>query len=241
MKKILLGLGAAGITLAMIPLFAAFEAHVVNVTATIENAMSVPAEVNGLAFGTVFPEEWLHQPITLGMSTSFIAEPKVSGLTYMIRQKPKCGVPIAGTNPVQYSQYVQVTEDAQGIYHCPEVNVGQTGEPQSVQSVALPMLCPFLSKHSEVTASGYEDGAIDAFHGPLTNWTLADTIATEVRGSITKTTDETDTWDIDLKVPCFKGQCAQDNFVPAAYQLTGGEHELFGCDLWVETTGIVRP
>ena len=62
--------------------------------------------------------------------------------------------------------------------------------------------------------------------------------------------DSGDTWQIDLAVPCFKGMCAQDwaSFVtglnpavtdPDIYQLPAGlEHEVFGCDLWVEVTKI---
>ena len=38
-KKIVLGLAAAGTALAMLPMLAAFEAHVINVTARIENAL----------------------------------------------------------------------------------------------------------------------------------------------------------------------------------------------------------
>ncbi len=37
MKKILLSFGAVAVVLIAMPMFAAFEAHVINVTATIEN------------------------------------------------------------------------------------------------------------------------------------------------------------------------------------------------------------
>ena len=49
-RKIILGLGAAGTALALLPLFAAFEAHVINVTAKIENALAV--STNSIEFGT---------------------------------------------------------------------------------------------------------------------------------------------------------------------------------------------
>ena len=42
MKKILLSLGALAAVMIALPMFSAFEAHVINVTATIENALSVP-------------------------------------------------------------------------------------------------------------------------------------------------------------------------------------------------------
>src|SRR3989338_6169769 len=61
--------------------------------------------------------------------------------------------------------------------------------------------------------------------------------------------DIKDTWMIDLAVPCFGGYCAQDwaDFVrgvnpgadPNAYtQPIANEHKIFGCDLWVEVSGV---
>src|SRR3989338_8563757 len=72
MKKILFGLGAIGVTLVMIPMFVAFEAHVVNVTATIENALNVP--IGSIEFGTVFPQEKLDQTFDVSLSDSFLAQ-----------------------------------------------------------------------------------------------------------------------------------------------------------------------
>jgi hypothetical protein len=70
MKKILLGLGAIAAVLVVMPMFAAFEAHVVNVTATIENALSVPFP-DPIKFGTVFPQEKLEQHFRINLSGSF--------------------------------------------------------------------------------------------------------------------------------------------------------------------------
>lgn len=64
--------------------------------------------------------------------------------------------------------------------------------------------------------------------------------------------DLTDKWNIDLKVPCFEGECAQDwaDFVttsvdgqrtedPNAYKADPTtKDEIYGCDLWIEVTGI---
>ena len=58
-----------GTTLAVIPMFAAFEAHVINVTARIENALSV--NTDPISFGTVFPQEELDRLIRLSLSKSF--------------------------------------------------------------------------------------------------------------------------------------------------------------------------
>jgi hypothetical protein len=54
-KKLILGLVGVLVAVVAAPLFAAFEAHVVNVTATIENALFVHPE--SLRFGTLFPEQ----------------------------------------------------------------------------------------------------------------------------------------------------------------------------------------
>src|SRR3989339_989881 len=89
MKKILLSATAAATALAMVPMFAAFEAHVVNVTARIENALSVSTDA--IDFGTVFPQEHLDKPLSIALSQSFEDEDRVDDVSCFIRQKPKCG------------------------------------------------------------------------------------------------------------------------------------------------------
>jgi hypothetical protein len=205
--------------------FSAFEAHVVNVTATIENATQI--DTNVLNFGTVFPEEKLVQNVTLSMSQSFQDETAADGISYMIRQKPKCW----NNNPAA-PVFGLVTENEKDEYVCVDNGF-----------VILPMLCPFLSKHPDVIGTEGNDDSLDAFHGPLTTWTPADTLAWQVDGLLSKKAlDISDTWAIDLAVPCFKGHCAQDNFVPEAFQVDPAlEHDLFGCDLWFEVNNIIRP
>jgi hypothetical protein len=249
MKKTLLTLGTAGMVLAVLPLFAAFEAHVVNVTATIENALSVPLEVRGLSFGTTFPQEALNQTLDVTLSQSFGAQQRVNVVDYTIRQKPKCGIPVPNTNPVQYSGFAPATEDANGNFVCPTVP-GITGA--SVQTVQLPLLCPYLSKH-ETTGDGTvenDSAGINSFHGLPGPWTVTTTLATAVNGQLNQIASDTlDVWNIDLHVPCFKGSCAQDwaafvhaqspNANPDDYMADPGqEHQMYGCDLWLETTGI---
>jgi len=236
-KKLLLTFGALAAVLIAIPIFSAFEAHVINVTATIENALSVPVEA--IDFGTVFPQEALDRTFDVSLSASFLAEDRVDDVEYLIRQKPKCWNEDA-QNPV----FGHVTEDGQGNFICVDDNFS-----------ILPLLCPYLSKH-ELTEDGSEtenDQSINAFHGLPGNWTLATSIATQVQGRLAKSVqDITDTWNVDLKVPCFGGHCAQDwaDFVrnsnpadteidPLDYiQPIENEHELFGCDLWVEVFNI---
>src|SRR3989344_9266745 len=77
MKKIIFGLGAIGVTLVMIPMFVAFEAHVVNVTATIENALNVP--IGSINFGTVFPQEKLDKTFDVSLSGSFMDQAAGTG------------------------------------------------------------------------------------------------------------------------------------------------------------------
>src|SRR3989304_1877776 len=89
MKKILLSLGALAAVMIALPMFSAFEAHVINVTATIENALRVDA--SEIKFGTVLPQEHMNQPLVIGLSDSFIAEDRVDDVNYISRQKPKCG------------------------------------------------------------------------------------------------------------------------------------------------------
>lgn len=225
-KKILLGLSALAITVMVLPMFAAFEAHVVNVTATIENALAVsPSELN---FGTVFPEEVLHKDVNVAFSGSFTEQTGADDVNYVIKQKPKC---VDNHNP---SVHPQVRHDG-NTFFCPE------------GSTMMPLLCPFLSKHemtTDGTAQENDGTGIAAFHGPLSNWTVTDSnaAATNTTGRLAKSSqDVTDRWDINLDVPCFSGSCAQDNHVPVAYQLDPrSEHALFGCDLWLEVTGVSR-
>jgi len=238
MKKILFGLAAFALVIATVPMFAAFEAHVINVTATIENALQVsPSEIS---FGTTFPQERLDKTFEVSISNSFREEGRVDDVEYIIRQKPKCVLVATGT---QLPPFGLVTENVDGIFSCAdEVNYDM-----------LPLLCPYLSKHEITTDSPENDSAgINAFHGLPGPWTLQTTKATQVAGKLMKSTgDVTDTWNIDLKVPCFAGSCAQDwaAFVheqnpdadPVAYMADPAlEHKLFGCDLWLEVNGVSR-
>jgi len=120
-----------------------------------------------------------------------------------------------------------VTEDDQGNFICVDAGYEK-----------LPVLCPFLSKTPDNSPDN--DGSLAAFHGSTTDWTMADTLATQVLGRLAKSdNDIEDDWIIDLHVPCFEGSCAQDYVVPEEYELDPSlEHEQFGCDLWIEVTGI---
>jgi len=248
MKKIVLSVVALGTTLAVLPMFAAFEAHVINVVAQIENALNVPA--SHLDFGTVFPQEHLEKNVEIFLSESFQREPRVDDVEYIIRQKPKCGITENnGTVLIGGTVTGHVIPNGQGGYTVDCGDEPILGEEQSFG--VLPLLCPYLSKH-ERTEDGSEtdnDGSLPAFHDPFT--VDNDTVSwLDVKGRLAKSAqDFDDNWIIDLAVPCFGDHCAQDwaDFVhehnPAAdadafIQDPNNEHKVFGCDLWVEVTEV---
>lgn len=257
MKKILAIFGALAVALVAAPAFMAFEAHVVNVTAQIENALSVNTEP--INFGTVFPQEQLDRQFRVALSSSFLSEDRVDDVEYFIRQKPKCGwtdqegeVLVGGT--------VSGHVDDQGNMTClePTDNPDPVNHPNATFGV-LPLLCDYLSKH-ELTEDGQEtdnDGSLLAFHriGEMKDHdndlnTPDQWVWNDVTGRLAKSAPDTeDTWNLDLKVPCFGGYCAQDwadfvhginpNVDPDDYvQDILDEHKVFGCDLWVEVSGV---
>ena len=89
-KRIFLSIAAIAAIAVGVVGMSAFEAHVINVTAKIENALSVP--IDEIAFGTVFPQEQLNADLNIGLSESFMDEDRVDDVNYMIRQKPKCAL-----------------------------------------------------------------------------------------------------------------------------------------------------
>lgn len=265
-KKVLVGLGAAATALAMVPLFAAFEAHVINVTARIENALEVP--VKFLEYGTVFPQEYLLKNVPIRLSQSFLTEDRVDDVEYIIRQKPKCAITWLGPSGWEYDN--TVGPDGTHIYTAtghvtldpvdvPYVDCGPA--PRQLDASKgeiwgpLPLLCPYLSKHED-TDDGSEtnnDGSMPAFHEPYT-FVGHQVVWNDVKGRLSKLAqDIADNWVIDLAVPCFGGYCAQDwaEFVhdknpyagdPAQWvQPIENEHKVFGCDIWIEVGGISLP
>jgi len=133
-KKILLGLGAVAIVIAGVASFSAWEAHIINVTAHIENALAVTPDA--LNFGTVFPQEYLlSDPFTVGLSTSFLAQTDAHRVDYVIKQKTKCICTEDGVREglCKEGDYAPVGWDT---HSCPQ---GYT---------AMLSLCPYLSKVS---------------------------------------------------------------------------------------------
>ncbi|MEK7180056.1 MAG: hypothetical protein AAB706_01130 [Patescibacteria group bacterium] len=267
-RKILAGFSAVAISVALMPMFAAFEAHVINVTAKIENALSVPTEA--LNFGTVFPQEQLAKFLNISLSQSFKDEPQADDVNYIIRQKPKCGVTSEnGTILVgsTWTGHIVVNTDGSTTIDCNKDKPAGVGDGQYL----LPSLCEYVSKHpdgkdddtdSSTVIGQTNDGSLNSFHKPFE--VLPGTGTTtppaanyyidwnDTPGRLAKSeNDTTDNWTIDLKVPCFGNYCAQDwasfvtginpNAIPADYtQDITNEHKIFGCNLWVEVTGVSR-
>lgn len=242
LKKFALGFAAVALAVATVPMFAAFEAHVINVTARIENALTVePSEIR---FGTVFPEEQLDKTVTVTLSRSFAAEPDANDVRYLIRQKPKCAI-TSSNGEVADLDNTSTGHPKLDAVDKPFIDCGPA--PRALEEGEtwgpLPLLCPYLSKHpirSENDPSS-NDGSLDAFH-QIGQWVGHQFVWNDVDGLLAKSLgDVIDRWNIDLKVPCFKGKCAQDDFIPADYELDPSlEHKIFGCYLWIEVTGVSR-
>jgi len=231
MKKTLLITAALTIVVVSVPLLAAFEAHVINVTAHIENALRVSPLTGELDFGIVSPQEYLEKSIWITTSDSFceLDQRRVTSIDYKIVQKPKCRRNVDANPELPLYEKVNYWDD-----QCPE------------NYTALPLLCGYLSKTPAYDdPQPFDDHGVLAFHDPTDPANVA-------TGTINKDDDKTDEWIIDLAVPCFEGQCDDgfDEWVrsinpdadPATFILDPAlESHTFGCDLWIEVTDIYHP
>lgn len=256
-KKLGLGLVALVAVAASVVGLSAFEAHVINVTAKIENALQV--NTRPIDFGTVFPQEELDRRLEVTLSESFQDEPRVDDVEYILRQKPKCGVTTDnGTvlvGPTATGHVIVNTDGSVTIDCGPDPRkkdeAGNPLPPGSTWGV-LPSLCPYLSKH-ELTEDGQEtenDESLKAFHKPYIVNPDGSITWNDTKGRLAKSAPDTsDVWNLDLKVPCFGDHCAQDweafvtginaSATPAEYvQPMTNEHKIFGCDLWIEVTHV---
>jgi len=221
-KKIILGLITVIAITGSVAAFSAFEAHIINVTAHIENALRVIAPEE-MTFGTVFPQEKMEELFLITTSDSFCApdQTRVTSIDYKIVQKPKPIWPIPENCELTGLQ--EVTLDEARVY-CHQYSEDL--------ECCYPSLCPYLSKTIiDPDPEPYTDYGVPAFHDP-------DDPSSIATGTIDKFEDPEDFWLIDLDVPCFEGMCAQD-WTHQGWELDPAlESEIFGCDLWVEVTGI---
>lgn len=246
-KKLLRAGVILGAAVAAVTGMSAFEAHVINVQARIENALEVsPLEIN---FGTVFPQEYLTYNFDVKLSKSFLDEDRVDDVEYVIKQKAKprpeepkvTGDAQVESNVLYCHNHTPLDPDDTGL-------VGDPGDPENpYYDRCYPDLGPYLSKHKD-PAEEEKDTELDAFHDPR--------VAVANGRLSKKENDVHDRWIIDLATPCFGvlgASCAQD--WPVFYDAHNGnvtgagdawewtldprmEHEVFGADLWIEVTGI---
>jgi|GEM_PF-1079606 len=221
-KKILFSLGALVVIAGGVAGMSAYEAHVINVTAHVENALTVSSE--DLDFGTVFPQEYVEKEFTVQMSNSFIEEGYADDIDYVIKQKPKCICQgEVGTADCPHGQYAPVS------YLDDECPSGY---------VKMKSLCGYLSKMDGDPDDDNDEGVPSYYQGTGCMPFNGDEFAL---GRLAKSQQDTsDVWIIDLKVPPFGGYVAQD--WPAGCPLLKGDPngEDFGCDLWLEVTNISR-
>lgn len=149
MKKTLLLVGAVAICLATVPLFAAFEAHVINVTAHIENALSV--DTTPIEYGIVFPEEVRHRTFQVDCSTSFQQQERIDDIHYKIVQKPK---PKTVEDPRDLIYPRSFPNGIAAWNYC----LNQTSDPEYL-TYCYRNLCPFLQKMSSEGEGDTEESA----------------------------------------------------------------------------------
>ena len=221
-QKLLLSIIAGIIVVSGVAALSAYEAHVINVTAKIENALRIIPPNNDFAFGTVFPQEYFQKSLIVTTSDSFCEtdQTRVLQIDYKIVQKPKPIWPI----PVECTAlYPDATlDEARAYCHANPTDL----------DCCYPSLCPYLSKLlRDEDPEPYTDYGVAAFHDPNEPSSIA-------TGTIHKYYDLWDEWLIDLNVPCFEGMCAQE-WTHYGWELDPNlESETFGCDLWLEVTGI---
>jgi len=218
MKKILIGTVAMGVVVAGVAAMSAYEAHVINVTAKIENALSV--NLTEIAFGTVFPNEVVYEDLTISLSQSFVEQDRLDDVQYQITQKPKPRVP-------EDHQYC--IDQKTALFECILAHGGtwQEGIMACYEIYdtdrCYPSLCSFLSKLPDGTPDN--DGpAVGVPHDPgVTTWGYLSQLDGDIE----------DIWTLDLEVPCFITQCSQGEvgYLPPAWESMD-----FGCDLWIEVT-----
>ena len=95
MKKVILILAALVLVVSGVAAVSAYEAHVVNVTAHVENALSVSATQLTIGGTAAFPEEWLEGSVTVDTSSSFKTQSRVNNVDIKLCAEPKP----AGTAP----------------------------------------------------------------------------------------------------------------------------------------------
>ena len=168
-KKILLSLVAGAVVVGGVAAMSAYEAHVINVTAHIENALAVTPEE--IAFGTVFPQEKLYKPLTVLLSDSFIKEDRVDDVGYVIHQKPKPRDPEDAEYCLESwkmanEAFEECFSTCMGILNNPEKCWDDCKHLFASYDLGrcYPALCPWLSKLPDGTPSPENDKGLPVPH-----------------------------------------------------------------------------
>lgn len=209
----------------------AFEAHIINVTAHIENALSVNTEP--IVFGTVFPQEYFEKPFNINLSRSFQDAGRVDDVEYKIVQKLK-PCPVHKESCGETCERL-VPDDPT----CVEDTTAET--PHNQTGWHYLSLCQYLSKTNDDNdgTEAENDVSHPSYFVPATAGASAQcqTVTVQAAGRLSKIAqDITDDWKVDLKVPPVKGQAGQD--WPDGCPTVEANDKTYGCDLWVEVTGI---
>jgi len=217
-KRILLVLVTILVVVAGVAAISAYEAHIINVTAHIENALKVTPNAP-IAFGTVFPQEYFERRLFITTSESFCqsTQRRVLNIDYKIVQKPKCVNDAGQYAPVDWA-----------THQCP------------AGYKPMPLLCPFLSKLPVYQdPAPYTDYGVVAFHDPgavaegtinkdhdlLDEWKI-DLAVPCYEGYCSQ--------DYDEFVHRYNSSADPHDFEA----IGNPEGTDFGCDLWIEVTKI---
>lgn len=243
-KKALLALGSVAALVAGVAGLAAYEAHVINVTAKIENALTVHDDV--VPFGTVFPQEYTERQFTVALSGSFQQQNRLDDVNYVIKQKPKPTDALIAW----FDGDVTAARD-----YCHTEGPGAY-VPGTTDRGCYLDLCRYLSKLNNDADGTAPDGSPmpenDTSHPSYfidpdgTPWIpdgdewCEDTDPADATGKLMQTTgDISDVWKLDLKVPPVDGFVGQDWPSPSCDDFVVEEDsEVYGCDLWVEVTSF---
>ena len=214
-------------------MFAAFEAHIINVTAHIENGLAI--DPDPIDFGTVFPQEYLEKTFEISLSDSFLKERRVDDIKYVIKQKLKpCPVIEEGNETIPADET------------CVPDTANET--PENPTGWHYLSLCPYLSKNN--TESDGEESQNDTSHPSYfvpeqpevpAHCAMPGPDATGILSK--KIGDTADSWTIDLKVPPIDGFVGQDwpeSCVASGY-FVNSNNVTYGCDLWIEASEISLP
>lgn len=232
-KKILFYCLCVSIAIVSASMFAAFEAHIINVTAHIENGLAV--NTDPIDFGTVFPQEYLEKTFAISLSDSFLDERRVDDIKYVIKQKLKPCPLVPGITP-------SVPIDPTCVPDTPDAT------PHNPTGWHYSNLCPFLSKNNTE-----DDGQVlqndishPSYFVPEQPEVPAHCVAPgpDATGILSKDIGDTvDSWTLDLKVPPVEGFVGQDwpeTCLASAYVVNTND-VTYGCDLWIEATEISLP